>query len=134
MKLNKICPIRSTNKIVIDCNELCAWYNERLNECAMYLLSAMQTSNITIKNDKIVFDSVMKKKDTKKVKCHYCNGSGKAFTNNPQLPHLCSECDGVGYIKYTEKAETVCPDCNGKGLDKINPGITCKYCNGEGIL
>ena len=67
------------------------------------------------------------------VACEPCEATGAAVGTKPVS---CSRCDGIGQIREMRRSilgqmltQTICPNCNGSGLEIPNP---CKECNGEG--
>ncbi|CAI8286506.1 MAG: Chaperone protein DnaJ [Acidimicrobiales bacterium AG-410-I20] len=67
------------------------------------------------------------------VACEPCEATGAAEGFKPVS---CTRCDGIGQIREMRRSilgqmltQTICPSCNGSGLEISNP---CEICKGEG--
>jgi molecular chaperone DnaJ len=72
-------------------------------------------------------------KYTKRVPCHFCNGTG---AENGKVKH-CTTCNGTGVVTNTQvhgnsifTSQTQCPACGGKGSI---PEKQCSHCHGKGL-
>lgn len=90
---------------------------------------------VTLTLDEVVKGVTKKLKITKNIKCSTCGGSGAKDSSSFKT---CTTCNGTGSVVRDvntifgrQRAQTVCPTCQGEG--KI---ITenCKTCSGNGVV
>ncbi|MBU4370204.1 hypothetical protein KKG58_05680 [Patescibacteria group bacterium] len=67
-----------------------------------------------------------------KIKCGYCQGSGKDPFETPSKLSNCQVCQGRGEVLVKQPYET-CSACKGNGR-AFHQRLTCSVCNGRGVV
>jgi len=63
------------------------------------------------------------------IKCGYCKGSGKKYSN---ATDICPVCSGAGQVDVPSEHYT-CGYCKGSGHKYSNASDICPVCNGVGV-
>lgn len=71
-------------------------------------------------------------KDLIKIKCRFCQGTGKDPFGVPSKLSSCQVCGGKGEILVKEPHEK-CPACKGDGR-AFHQRLTCSVCGGRGVV
>lgn len=66
---------------------------------------------------------------TKEIKCAYCQGTGKAPSDNRASCYVCAD---KGFVTIEGKAKQ-CPDCGGTGKTQESK-LPCLGCRGRGVV
>ena len=64
-----------------------------------------------------------------KVRCTYCNGSGKVSVMGEEA---CNSCAGTGRDLHSDFYAMPCRYCNGRGRKSYCRLETCRTCSGSG--
>ena len=68
-----------------------------------------------------------------KIKCAYCNGTGKDYFELLAKSSFCLVCKGTGMVEV-EEPERKCVFCSGTGKNPLGARIPCIVCEGKGKI